>query len=49
MAVWGEERFAFVKARSEGTPYSVRRCIAIIGGLSLGFWGLLGVIIYKMM
>lgn len=49
MAVLDENRVAFVEKRSDPGPYSVRRSIAIITGVSLSFWALLGFAIYELL
>jgi len=49
MAALDENRFAFARAEPDGKPYSVRRSIAIIAGLSLSFWGLVGLALYEVL
>lgn len=49
MAVLDHKRFALVRDDPDGRPYSARRSLVIIGGLSLSFWGLLGFALYRVL
>ena len=49
MAALDENRFAFLREQSDRNPYSVRRSLAIIAGLSLSFWGLVGLALYEVL
>jgi hypothetical protein len=49
MAAIDNHRAALAGSAADGCPYSVRRSIAIIAGLSLGFWSVLGVIVYEIL
>ena len=49
MAVLDHKRFALIKDDPDGKPYSVRRSMVIIAGLSLSFWGLLGFALYRVL
>jgi hypothetical protein len=44
MAALDHEHVGTAARHEENGPYSVRRSIAIIAGLSLGFWGALALI-----
>jgi hypothetical protein len=51
MAVLDHDRRAIQptisNVEADGSRYSVRRCVAIVGGLSVGFWAVLGLIVYR--
>jgi hypothetical protein len=49
MAAIDNHRLALAEKKSEGSPYSVRRSVAIIAGLSLSFWSLVGLVIYELL
>jgi hypothetical protein len=49
MAILDQMRADSVAGRSGFDPYSVRRSLAIIAGLSLGFWGALGWVVVKLL
>jgi hypothetical protein len=49
MAAIDNHRSAVVGSKSDGNPYSVRRSIVIIAGLSLSFWSVLGLIVYEVL
>jgi hypothetical protein len=42
-------RAALAGNESDASPYSVRRSLVIIAGLSLGFWSVLGLIVYEIL
>jgi hypothetical protein len=47
MAALDHDRLAIGATRTECKRYSVRASLLIIAGLSLGFWGLVGFILYE--
>jgi hypothetical protein len=49
MAAIDNNRLALAEKKSESCPYSVRRSIAIIAGLSLSFWSLVGLVVYELL
>jgi hypothetical protein len=49
MAAIENHRTALAEKKSDGSAYSVRRSIAIIAGLSLSFWSVLGLIVYEIL
>jgi hypothetical protein len=48
MAAIDNHRLALAEEKS-GSPYSVRRSVAIIAGLSLSFWSLVGLVLYELL
>jgi hypothetical protein len=49
MAAIDTHRSAVGESNRDGNPYSVRRSIVIIAGLSLSFWSVLGIILYEVL